>query len=134
MSKFKKNILLVIIFITVVISAYVYMFDASTHETNHNSYLLKSGKTINIKYSFSWAVCDADKYTQKAFPADKKVFESYVSSMLKDGIRHKAASSNSFLILNTNEGIKSILNIGNERAIEYGVCIKNLKLYEASNV
>ena len=141
----KKNVSSVIIIITSVLTLYAIAIkdsysknETSTktfqYKAKKNTYLLKSGKTINLKFNFTWNICDINKLPEIPERIKKRTWEHRIYSVLVDGIRHNAASSNDFTELNTTKNKMLIIRKSNERNEKYGVCVNSLKLHLINGV
>jgi len=145
MSTYKININTAIVLITSVLAIYVFSIkdsssnSASSSETFHykakqNSYTLRTGKTINMRFDFTWNICDINKLPDMPQHIRKRTWEQRALSILQGETRHRAALSISFSKLNTAIIKKLIISQSNEIIEKDGICINSLKLYEANGV
>jgi len=145
MNTYKININTAIVLITSVLALYVFSIkDSSSNSTSsseifhykskQNTYMLRTGKTINIRFNFTWNICDINKLPDIPQQIRQRTWEQRALSILQGEIRHRAALSISFSKLNTAKIKKLIISQSNEIIEKHGICINSLKLHEVNGV
>ena len=103
-------------------------------EAKQKSYMVKTGKTITLKFNFTWSICDVNKLPKIPEHIKKRTWETRTSQILGDEIRYRASSFINFSKLNTTKTKSLIMRKSNEIVEKYGICINNLKLHEVNGV
>ena len=103
-------------------------------EEKKELYIFKSGKRINLKFNFTWSICDSNKLPEFPEHIKKRTWEIRTSQILGDEIRFIASSSINFSESNTKKAKSLIIRKSNEIAKKYGICINNLKLHKVNGV